>query len=256
MHAFDKQYRNLLREITFCEFKMKDQSTFLGLFWSLLNPLLILLVLLLFFSLNAGAGVPHYGIYLLIGVIQYTHFSNSTSGAMTSLSSMRQLTCDSVLPKEVLVIGAVLSTTIEFIISMALGVSIAYFAGVHITWLAAWIPVVVIMQMLTVLWISFILACLHAFVRDIGHIYHVFLRILFFVTPIFYTPRYLGGGAARYIVFFNPLARLIGFSRAVLMDGTLIPLKVFGAFAALNLAAVVITFAIFKYYEGRFAELV
>jgi lipopolysaccharide transport system permease protein len=256
MRAFDKQYRNLLWEITFCEFKLKDQSTFLGLFWSLLNPLLILLVLLLFFSLNAGAGVPHYGIYLLIGVIQYTHFSNSTSGAMTSLSSMRQLTCDSILPKEVLVIGAVLSTTMEFIIAMSLGVGIAYLAGVRITWLAALIPVVIVMQMLTVLWISFILACLHAFVRDIGHIYHVFLRILFFVTPIFYTPGYLGRGAARFIVFLNPLARLIGFSRSVLMDGATVPLKVLGAFGILNLVAVFVTFAIFKYYEGRFAELV
>jgi ABC-type polysaccharide/polyol phosphate export permease len=256
MRAFDKQYRNLLREIASCQFKLKDQSTFLGLFWSLLNPLLVLLVLLLFFSLNAGAGVPHYGIYLLIGVIQFTHFSNSTSGAMTSLTSMRQLTCDSVLPKEVLVIGAVLSTTIEFVISMSLGVAIAYFAGVRITWLAALIPLVIVMQMLTVLWISFVLACLHAFVRDIGHIYHVFLRILFFVTPIFYTPRYLGRGAASYIVSLNPLARLIGFSRAVLMDGTVVPLKTLGIFSGVNLLAVAVAFAIFKHYEARFAELV
>jgi lipopolysaccharide transport system permease protein len=256
MRAFDKEYRNLLREITICQFKLKDQSTFLGLFWSLLNPVLILLVLLLFFSLNAGAGVPHYGIYLLMGVIQYTHFSNSTAGAMTSLSSMRHLTCDSVLPKEVLVIGTVLSTTIEFVISMSLGVVIAYFAGVRITWIAVLIPLVIVMQMLTVLWISFLLACLHAFVRDIGHIYQVFLRILFFVTPIFYTPRYLGKGAASFIVYLNPLARLIGFSRALLMDGALVPLKVLGIFGAVNLLAVVITFAIFKRYEARFAELV
>jgi ABC-type polysaccharide/polyol phosphate export permease len=256
MRAFDKQYRNLLREITICQFKLKDQSTFLGLFWSLLNPLLILLVLLLFFSLNAGAGVPHYGIYLLIGVIQYTHFSNSTSGAMTSLSSMRQLTCDSVLPKEVLVVGAVLSTTIEFIIAMSLGIVIAWCAGVKITWIAAMIPLVIVMQMLLVLWISLILACLHAFVRDIGHIYHVFLRILFFVTPIFYTPSYLGRGLARYIVFLNPLAHLIGFSRAVLVDGTVLPFRAIGLFAAGNLLAVVVTFTIFRRYEARFAELV
>jgi ABC-type polysaccharide/polyol phosphate export permease len=66
----------------------------------------------------------------------------------------------------------------------------------------------------------------------------------------------LGRGAARFIVFLNPLARLIGFSRSVLMDGAKVPLKVLGTFGILNLIAVFVTFAIFKYYEGRFAELV
>jgi len=139
---------------------------------------------------------------------------------------------------------------------MSFGVVIAYFAGVRITWIAGLIPLVIVLQMLTVLWISFLLACLHVFVRDVGHIYQVFLRILFFVTPIFYTPRYLGKGAASYVVYLNPLAHLIGFSRTLLMDGTLVPLKVLGIFGTVNLLAVGITFAIFKRYEERFAELV
>ena len=105
---------------------------------------------------------------------------------------------------------------------------------------------VILMQMLTVLWISFVLSCLHVFVKDIGHIYQVFLRILFFVTPIFYTPTFLGRGLARYIVSFNPLAHLIAFSRAVIVDGTPFSMNLFLAFGAANALAVYLTLLMFK----------
>jgi ABC-type polysaccharide/polyol phosphate export permease len=256
MHAFDKRYLNLLREIAISQFKLKDQSTFLGLLWSLLNPLVMLLVLLLFFSLNAGRGIPHYGIYLLLGVIHFTHFSNSTSAAMNALTSMRELTCNAIFPKEILVLGSVLANSIEFVISIAIGVLIAYCSGVRIWWTVALMPLIVLMQMLTVLWISFILSCLHVFVKDIAHIYQVFLRILFFVTPIFYTPAYLGKGVARYIVSFNPLAHLIALSRGVIVDGTPFSLTFFLVFGAVNTLAIYVTLVIFKNYEVRFAESV
>jgi ABC-type polysaccharide/polyol phosphate export permease len=85
MWMMEKRYLNLLREIAISQFKLKDQSTFLGLLWSLLNPLIMLLVLLLFFSLNAGKGIPHYGIYVLFGVVHYNHLSNSTTDGVSSV---------------------------------------------------------------------------------------------------------------------------------------------------------------------------
>src|SRR5205809_857962 len=125
MPVSKKRYLNLLREIAVCEFKLKDQSTVLGFFWSFLNPTITLLVLLLFFGLNTGKNIPYYGIYLLIGIIHFTHFSNSTNAAMAALTGMRELTANVMFPKEVLVLASIISNTIEFAIAIIVAAAIA-----------------------------------------------------------------------------------------------------------------------------------
>src|SRR5215471_21192415 len=102
-----KKYLNLLHQLAITQFKLKDQSSFLGFIWSFLNPLIMLGILLALFRHQTGQTIEHYAIYLLIGLVQYTHFSNSTSRSMTVLYSMKQLTGDTIFPKEVLVFSAV-----------------------------------------------------------------------------------------------------------------------------------------------------
>ena len=144
MHPFDKQYFSLLREIAISQYKLKDQSTFLGLVWSLLHPLLMLGVLFVFFNLHMGRNVEHYPLYLLVGLIHYTHFSTSTNTGMTALVSMRGLTRDTVFPKEVLVVASVAVTSIEFIISLGICVMIALFTNVRLSWASALLPLVLL----------------------------------------------------------------------------------------------------------------
>jgi ABC-type polysaccharide/polyol phosphate export permease len=254
MRSLGKQYRNLLREIVLSQFKLKDQSTFFGFIWSFLNPLIMLLVLLTFFSRVMRGQVEHYGLYLLIGIIHYTHFSNSTNASMNVLSQMRELTCNTILPKEVLVIGSVISSSIEFVISLLICIPIAYFSGVRPSWTIAILPAVLLLQIMMTLWVSFILSCLYIFLKDVGHIYQVFLRILFFMTPIFYTAAFYGRGPAKYVVLFNPLAHLIGFSRIIVIDGQLFSTRLFMILVALNTCCLYIGFRIFKKYEPKFAE--
>ena len=78
----DKKYLNLLRELAITRYKVKDQSTVLGFLWSFLHPLIMLVLLFVLFSGRLGKGIDHYAIYLLIGLVQFTHFSTSTNRAM------------------------------------------------------------------------------------------------------------------------------------------------------------------------------
>lgn len=254
LSAGQKRYLNLLGEIAISQFKMKDQSTFFGFLWSFLHPLIILIVLYVFFNGGIGKDVEHYAIYLLIGIIHFQHFSNTTSASMNSLYSMRQLTVNTIIPKEILVIGVVVSNSVEFIISMLICVLMAYWSGVRLSWTVTLLPLVVLLQLLMVLWVSLFLSCLYVFVRDVAYIYQVFLRILFFITPTFYTASFLGGGPARYIVLFNPLAHLISFSRTAIIGGHPFSLKLFLLFSAANIVLVMAGFKVFKKYEPRFAE--
>ena len=256
MKRADSKYFSLLKEIAVCQFKLKDQSTFFGFLWSFLHPLLLLLVLFLFFHARVGESVPHYAIFLLIGIIHFTHFSNSTSSSMTVVQNMKQLVTNVVMPRELLVIGSVLANTVEFLIAMPISIAIGYFSGVPLSWTLTLLPVLYLLEILLVLWVSFFMCCLYVFVRDIGHIYQVFLRVLFFMTPIFYTTAFLGNGPAKYVVVLNPLAYVIHFARSIIMNDDFSPPRDFLLFIAVNAVLVIIAIFTFKRVETKFAEYV
>jgi ABC-type polysaccharide/polyol phosphate export permease len=256
MKQIDSKYFSLLKEIAVCQFKLKDQSTFFGFLWSFLHPLLMLLVLFLFFHARIGENIKHYAIFLLIGIIQFTHFSNSTSSSMTVIQGMSQLVTNVVMPRELLVIGSVLANTVEFLIAMPLCIAIAYFSGVPLSWALALLPVLFLLEILLVLWVSFFMSCLYVFVRDIGHIYQVFLRVLFFMTPIFYTATFLGNGPARYLVLLNPLAYVIHFARSIILNNDFSPPRDLLLFIAVNALLVILAIFTFKRAETKFAEYV
>lgn len=254
MRPFDKQYFGLLREMVISQFKLKDQSTLLGLVWSFLHPLLMLGVLFVFFSSHLGQDIKHYPVYLLIGLIHYTHFSSSTGAGMVALSAMRSLTRDTVFPKEILVMSSVIANSIEFIISLLICILLAYFTGIKLSWASSMLPLILLLQMMMVLWVSFILSCCYVFVKDIGHIYQVFLRLLLFVTPIFYGSSFLGKGVARHIISFNPLMYLMNFSRTIIIDGEFFSARSFFIFASLNAVFIYLGLQVFRKCEGVFAE--
>lgn len=254
VYPFDKQYFGLLREMVISQFKLKDQRTLLGLVWSFLHPLLMLGVLFVFFRTHVGQDIKHYPVYLLIGLIHYTHFSSSTGAGMVALSAMRSLTRDTVFPKEILVMSSVIANSIEFVISLLICIALAYLTGIKLSWASSMLPLILLLQMMLVLWVSFILACCYVFVKDIGHIYQVFLRLLLFITPIFYGTSFLGEGIAKHIVSFNPLMYLINFSRLVIIDGEFFPARSFFIFGLLNALLICLGVQIFRKCEAVFAE--
>jgi ABC-type polysaccharide/polyol phosphate export permease len=256
MKFMDKPYRNLIREVAYAQYAVRDQNSILGLLWSFLNPLLMVAVLFAYFRMNAGLNVKHYAIFLLLGMVHYTHFSNSTGSAMNALILSAHLTRHAILPKEVLVIGSVLATSVEFLISMLVCVVLAPFVGIPASWAMLGLPLIVILQLLFVMWVSFLLASGRVFVKDLSHVYQVLLRLLFFATPIFYETKFLGSRLAQQLVRLNPLAALIGLSRNSVIDGHMFAANVFLALVSIHALALWGAFRWFKRCEPSFAEYV
>jgi ABC-type polysaccharide/polyol phosphate export permease len=252
----NRQYLNLLWEIAVTRYKVKDQSTFLGFLWSFLHPLIMLVILFTLFSGRLGTDIDHYGIYLLIGLVQFTHFSTSTNRAMHVLVSMRHLTSDTIFPKELLVVGSVLADVVELVAAMVVCVSIAKFAGVDLSWPILMLPLVFLLQLTLVLWVSLCLSCLYVFARDLTYVYQAFVRVLLFATPIFYAPSFLEHGAAQYIIWLNPLAHLVSFSRSLIIGGEFLGLQQLLMLLLVNLALVYGSLRLFRRYEPVFAEYV
>lgn len=253
---YDARGLNLLRELTVAQYKLKDQSTFFGILWSFLNPLFMVGVLFVFFESRLGGTEEHYGIFLLLGLVQYTHFANTTTSSMRVLLSMRQLTKEAVFPKEFLVFSSAFANSVDLVIAMAVCTLTAYAVGVTPSWHAAFLLCVVVLQLLLVTWVSLLLSWMFLFARDIEHIYQVFLRALLFVSPIVYTSSFVGDGLARYVLLLNPLAQLMELSRSILLNGAAPSAHWLLALLSVNALLVGLAFCLFKAFEPRLAEYV
>lgn len=253
---YDARSLNLLRELTVCQHKLRDQSTIFGLAWNLLNPLLMVGVLFAFFYARLGETVEHYGLYLLVGVVQYTYFANATNAAMRVLRVMRELTKETVFPKELLVVSSTLVHTFDFVIASGVCVIVAYGFGAAPGWALLFLPCVLVLQFMLVAWVSLLLSCAFVFARDIEHIYQVVLRMLLFVTPIFYTTSFLGDGLAAKLLALNPLGQLIALSRGILLEGLVPRPGWLLGLLILNGVLSAISFHVFKTLEPRLAERV
>src|SRR4051794_18371713 len=98
LRAIRPRHVVLMRQVARIQHSLLDQTTVLGYLWIFLHPLLMLAVLYLFFSMRVGQGIPHYATYLLIGLVQFTHFSKSTASAMRVLYRMRSLVTNVIFP--------------------------------------------------------------------------------------------------------------------------------------------------------------
>jgi ABC-type polysaccharide/polyol phosphate export permease len=256
MKMADRRYVNLLREMTLAQFKIRDQSTFFGFLWSFLNPLIALGLLFALFSSRLGQDIEHYSLYLLIGIVHYTHFSNGTASSMQVLHNMGSLTRNTVFPKDILVIACAATHSIDFVVSMVICMTLAFVSGLSLTTALAALPLVCILQIMLILWVSFLLSSFYVHVRDLAHVYQVFLRLLIFVTPIFYGMSFVGEGLAKYVLLANPLTHAINFSRAIIIEGRLFRTDVFLSLFFLNALLVYVTYKTFKKIEPTFSESV
>ena len=257
LKIFENKNLAFLKELALTQFKLKDQSTLLGTLWSLLNPIILISVLYIVFSNKFGNKIEHFVIYLLIGVIQYSHFSSATSSAMKSLKSMSNLTKNAVFPKEIIVLSTILATLPEFLISLIVCYVVALVSGVAFsaTFILA-LPIIIILQLSFVFWVSFLMAPLYLVVKDIEHLYQILIRVLFFITPIFYDMSFIENPLAKAIVLANPLTHLITFTREIVINANYEISYQFGAYICLNLVLLVISYLIFKKIEPRFGEVI
>lgn len=250
---FRRRHLALMGQVARIQHSLLDQTTVLGYLWILLHPLALLLVLYLFFSGRVGAGIPHYAIYLLVGLVQFTHFSKSTASAMRALHRMRSMAVNVIFPKDVLVYSSLLSDAPEFLVSMAVTVVIAVLTGVPLTWALLALPLVVALQLLLVLWVSLLLAVMYVYVHDLDHVYEVALRLLFFVTPIIYSVAILSPPAQR-LALLNPLTHVIGFGRTIILEGRVPPAPALLGFLLVNVVLVYAALVLFRRAEPALIE--
>lgn len=208
----------LLKQLVKTDFKLRYQGSVLGYLWSLLRPLALFVILYIVFTkfLKIGAGVPHYPIYLLLGIVLWNYFTEVTSGSIMAIVGKGDLIRKINFPKYVIVVAGSFSALINLAINfVVVGVFMA-FSGVELRQTVVLLPFIILELFIFSLAMAFFLSAAFVRFRDINYIWEVLMQGAFYATPILYPLSLLPLSAAK-ILMLNPMAQIIQDARYVLV---------------------------------------
>lgn len=213
-----RRHRFLLEELVKRDFKQKYKRTVLGMGWSILSPLLTLLVMRLVFTQFFGRTMAHYTTYLFAGNLMYAYFREATTGGMSALMSNAHIFTKINVPKYFFLLTRNVSAVINFGLTLAVFLLFAWIDGVTFTWRFVLLVYPILCLTLMNIGVGLILSALYVFFRDIQYLYDVFMLLLMYCSAIFYTvdayPEHI-----RRLFLLNPLYDCITYVRTVVLDG-------------------------------------
>lgn len=222
-----KQHQFLFEELVKRDFKKKYKRTVLGMAWSILSPLLTLLVMRLVFTQFFGRGMSHYTTYLFCGNLIFSYFSEATSQGMISLLGNAGIFTKINVPKYLFLFSKNVQTLINFGLTMVVFILFCVLDGITFTWRWVLLLYPVVLLLLFNLGMGLILSALFVFFRDIHYLWAVFTQMLMYMSAIFYTvDRY--GPVGQTLFHVNPLYVFIRYFRMVVIDCAVPPLWLHG----------------------------
>lgn len=214
------KFRSLLNELISRDIKIKYRKSVLGVLWTLLNPLLMMIVLSVVFSNLFRFDIENFPLYLLSGQIIFNFYNDATSTAMSAIVGNAALIKKVYVPKYLFVISRVFSSFINLMASFTalMLVMIATRAELHWTVILSVVPLTLLM--LLSLGVGLILAALTVKFRDIMHLYSVFTTVLLYLTPVIYPMSILPDWLEK-IVLLNPITNILTMFRDVMINNTI-----------------------------------
>lgn len=228
-NIFSRRNRILLRELVVTEFKLRYQGSVLGYLWSLLKPLMLFAILYVVFVnfLKIGANIEHFAVYLLLGMVMWTFFTEATGQGMQAIVARGDLIRKISFPKYIIVISGTISALINLAFNLFVVGVFVIFNGVDLHWTILWLPVNILVLYVTAQALAFLLAAVYVKYRDMSHIWEVVLQGAFYATPILYPLQMLASSTAMtvtdvlaspslwviQVLMMNPVAMVIQDAR-------------------------------------------
>ena len=217
---FEEKNRILLKELVKTDFKLRYQGSVIGYIWSVLKPLMLFAVMYVVFIyfMRFGDDVPHFAVALLLGMVLWSFFTETTNMGMMSIVSRGDLIRKLNFPKEIIVISVSLNAAINLLISLVIVFLFGLINGVDISCWAFVAPLLLLELYALSLGVAFILATVYVKFRDLGPIWEVVMQVGMYATPLIY-PVTLVLSKSELIgklLLFNPMAQIIQDMRYLL----------------------------------------
>lgn len=213
------KFKPLLQELVARDIKIKYRRSVLGVLWTLLNPLFMMIILSIVFSNLFKFDIENFPLYLLCGQIVFNFYSDATTSSMSSIINNASLIKKVYVPKYLFVISRVFSSFINLMASFTalLLVMTATRAELHWTVFGVIIPIGLLVVFS--LGIGLILSAITVKFRDVMHLYSVFTTALMYLTPVIY-PMSILPDKIRAIVLMNPLTNILQMFRDVMLHNS------------------------------------
>ncbi len=245
------QYRFLFEELVKRDFKKKYKRTVLGMAWSILSPLLTLLVMSLVFTQFFGRSTPHYTTYLFCGNLVFSYFSESTGQGMASLMGNAGIFSKVNVPKYLFLLSKNVQTLINFGLTLCVFFLFCALDGITFTWKLIFLLYPIVCLVFFNIGVGLVLSAFFVFFRDIQYLWSVFTQLLMYMSAIFYTiDNY--SPMVQNLFLLNPVYLFIRYFRKIVIDGAIPTIW----FHLLMLAYVLIVLLLggwmYKKYNSRF----
>lgn len=218
IHGF-LQYRNLLWQLVIRDLKIKYRRSFLGYLWSVLNPLMTMIVMTVVFSTLFKRDIENFPVYLLSGQVMFSFMTNSTNQGMRSILGSSALLKKVYVPKYIFTLAKVTSCLVDFVLSLGALALVMIFTGVHPTKYLLLTPFILFQLYIFCVGVGLFLAQATVFFRDIQYIYSVITTAWMYLTPIFYPVDILPPWLLYFIKRCNPMYCYIAEFRSVILYG-------------------------------------
>jgi ABC-2 type transport system permease protein len=247
------QYRELLKTNIKKEIRGKYKGAWLGVVWSYLNPLLMLMVYSFVFSKIMRIDIPNYTMFLFTALIPWTFFTTTVSQGSDSIVVNGGILKKVYFPREIIPISVVTSNVVNFMFSSIIMFFFILITGLGFSWYILLFPVILLIQYLLLLGITFILSAITVYIRDLQHIIGVVLMAMFYATPIVYSLD-MAPESFKFLLLLNPMTSIINGYRDILFYKQLPNMTYLAIIFVVSILLIYLGLMIFKKLQKNFAE--
>lgn len=215
-----KENKFLFSELVKRDFKKKYKNTYLGMIWSVLSPLLSLLIMSLVFTRFFGHEQAHFTIYIFCGNIVFSYFSDSTNGGMGSLLANAGIFTKINVPKYLFLFSRNVSALINFGLTLCVFFIFCIIDGITFSWCFLLLIIPIVCMIIFNVGVGLILSALYVFFRDMQYLWSVFTLLLMYMSAIFYTVSSFPEKTQR-LFLLNPVYVYIKYFRLIVIENSI-----------------------------------
>lgn len=234
------------------KFKLRNEGSYLGIFWYLLNPLAMFSIFLFLGKFINKTTAEHYPVYLLLGLIMFNLFRSATDVSTSSITGNAGIVKSLKINFEPFVISSVLQAVFSHLFELAILIIFLIYFKISLFGLLFY-PLILLLLIMFITGFSFILATIGTYINDMVNIWSIIVNLLWFAAPVFYV---VTNGSAPLINKINPMFYFITTARDMVVYNTMPDIKMLLIAVALSFASLSLGIFVFEKYKNKFSEIV